>query len=74
MERAELAGGLPVFNTCLKGDGDLYLDPRSRFHAREDGYLLLTLEAGRPTMRVEIKSLGGAVLDAVEIAKRPSSP
>lgn len=69
-ERAELAGGLPVFNTCLKGDGDLYLDPRSRFHAREDGYLLITLKAGRPTMRVEIKSLAGAVLDAVEIGKR----
>ena len=30
-ERAALAGGLPYFNTCLKGDGDLYRDPQSRF-------------------------------------------
>lgn len=71
LERAELEGGLPVFNTCLKGDGSLYLDPRSRFHAREDGYLLLTLGADRPTMRVEIKNLRGEVLDTTEVAKRP---
>lgn len=70
-ERAEIESGLPVFNTCLKGDGSLYLDPRTRFHAQEDGYLLLTLKAGAPTMRVEIKNLKGAVLDSIEIAKRP---
>jgi hypothetical protein len=71
-ERATLAGGLPYFNTCLKGDGDLYKDPQSQFHAREDHYLLLTLTAGAPTMRVEFKNLRGEVLDATEIAKRPA--
>lgn len=70
-ERAELEGGLPVFNTALKGTGSLYLDPRTRFHAAEDGYLLLTLRAGLPVMRVEIKNLKGAVLDGVDIPKRP---
>jgi hypothetical protein len=70
-ERAELAGGLPYFNTCLKGDGDLYMDPQSRFHARVDNYLLITLKAGAPTMRVEIKSLAGEVLDTSEISRRP---
>lgn len=69
-ERAELAGGLPYFNTCLKGDGDLYQDPQSRFHARVDNYLLVTLEAGAPSMRVEIKNLAGEVLDTSEIARR----
>lgn len=71
-ERAELAGGLPYFNTCLKGDGDLYQDPESRFHARVDNYLLITAGAGAPTMKIEIKSLAGEVLDTSEITKRPT--
>ncbi len=69
-ERAELPGGLPYFNTCLKGDGDLYKDPESRFHARVDNYLLLTLKPGAPTMRAELKALDGVVLDAFEIPGR----
>lgn len=69
-ERALLPGGLPYYNTCLKGDGTLYLDPHSQFHAREDHYLLLTLTAGAPTMRIEFKNLRGEVLDATEIPKR----
>lgn len=73
-ERAELEGGLPYFNTCLKGDGDLYLDPASKFHARQDNYLLLTLRAGAETMRAELKGLDGEVLDAVEIPRRTKRP
>lgn len=69
-DRAELTGGLPYFNTCLKGDGDLYKDPQSKFHAREDNYLLLTFTAGAPTMKLQFKSLRGEVLDTTEVAKR----
>ncbi|HBJ86569.1 MAG TPA: hypothetical protein DDZ88_22480 [Verrucomicrobiales bacterium] len=69
-DRAELSGGLPYYNTCLKGDGDLYKDPQSKFHARVDNYLLLTFTAGAPTMKIQFKSLRGEVLDTTEIAKR----
>lgn len=72
-ERAELEGGLPYFNTCLKGDGDLYKDPASRFHARVDNYLLLTLREGAPTMKAELKGLDGLVLDTLEIPQRGAS-
>ncbi len=69
-DRALLAGGLPYFNTCLKGDGDLYKDPQSQFHARADNYLLLSLTAGAPTLKIEFKNLRGDVLDTTEIPKR----
>lgn len=69
-DRALLAGGLPYFNTCLKGDGDLYKDPQSQFHAREDNYLLITCRAGSPTLRVQFKNLRGEVLDTTEISRR----
>lgn len=69
-DRALLTGGLPYFNTCLKGDGDLYKDPQSQFHAREDNYLLLTLTAGSPTMTIQFKNLRGEVLDTTTIAGR----
>lgn len=69
-DRAELSGGLPYYNTCLKGDGDLYKDPQSKFHARVDNYLLLTLIAGTPTMKLQFKNLRGEVLETTEIAKR----
>jgi hypothetical protein len=69
-DRAELTGGLPYYNTCLKGDGDLYKDPQSKFHTRVDNYLLLTLTAGAPTMKLQFKSLRGEVLDTTEVAKR----
>jgi len=72
-ERAELEGGLPYFNTCLKGNGDLYQDSNSRFHARVDNYLLLTLHADAPVMRAELKSLDGTVLDQIDIAKRTTT-
>jgi hypothetical protein len=69
-ERAELDGGLPYFNTCLKGDGDVYKDPRSKFLAREDNYLLLTFKRGENTATVQFKNLKGDVLDTRVISKR----
>ncbi len=69
-DHAELTGGLHYFNTCLKGDGYLYKDPQSKFHAREDNYLLLTLTTGAPTMKIQFKSLRGEVLDTTEIRRR----
>jgi hypothetical protein len=72
-ERAALPGGVPCFNTCLKGDGDLYPDPESRFQARVDSYLLFTLKAGAPAMTAELKGLDGTVLDRFGIARRAAS-
>lgn len=69
-DRAELTGGLPYFNTCLKGDGSNYKDPQSKFFAQQDNYLLLTFTAGSPTMKIQFKNLKGEVLDTTEIAKR----
>jgi hypothetical protein len=69
-DRAELTGGFPYYNTCLKGDGDLYKDPQSKFHARVDNYLLLTFTAGAPTMKLQFKNLRGEVLDTTKVAKR----
>ncbi|CAN5687170.1 hypothetical protein BH11VER1_BH11VER1_33540 [soil metagenome] len=67
---AELTGGLPYFNTCLKGDGSNYKDPQSKFFAQEDNYLLLTFEAGSPTVKVQFKNLRGEVLFTRDIQKR----
>lgn len=67
---AELTGGLPYFNTCLKGDGSNYKDPQSKFFAQEDNYLLLTFEAGSPAVKVQFKNLRGEVLFTKEISKR----
>lgn len=69
-ERAELDGGLPCFNTCLKGDGDVYKDPKSAFLSREDNYLLLTFRRGESTMTVQFKNLRGEVMDTRVIARR----
>jgi len=69
-DRAELTGGLPYFNTCLKGDGANYKDPKSVFFSQEDNYLLLSFTADSPTMKVQFKNLKGEVLDTREIATR----
>ena len=69
-DRAELTGGLPYFNTCLKGDGDNYKDPQSKFFAQEDNYLLLTFAAGSHEMKAQFKNLHGEVLDTTMIPKR----
>lgn len=68
-ERAEVEG-LPYFNTCLNGDGDLYKDPQSIFVTRQDNFLLLTFTKNAPTMTVEIKNLCGETLDLREITRR----
>lgn len=69
-ERAELADGLPYFNTCLKGDGAPYKDARSKFFAQEDNYLLLTFHRGEPTMKVQFKNLRGEIMDTQIIRQR----
>lgn len=69
-DRAVLTGGLPYFNTCLKGDGSNYKDPQSKFFAQQDNYLLLTFTAGSPTMTVQFKNLRGDVLDTTVIEER----
>lgn len=68
-ERAEL-DGLPYFNTCLKGNGHPFKDPKSAFFAQEDNYLLMTFERGAREMSVQIKSLSGEVLDTRLIEAR----
>ncbi len=69
-DRAELKGGLPYFNTCLKGDGSPYKDPQSKFFAQQDNYLLLTFQRGAPAMQVQFKNMQGEVLDTTVIPKR----
>ncbi|HEY1048466.1 MAG TPA: fibronectin type III domain-containing protein [Prosthecobacter sp.] len=69
-DRAVLTGGLPYFNTCLKGDGANYKDPQSQFFAPQDNYLLLSFTAGSPTMTVQFKNLRGMVLDTTQIPRR----
>jgi len=68
-ERAEV-DGFPYFNTCLKGNGDLYKDPKSVFVTQEDNYLLLTFTKDAPTMTVKIKNLRGETLDTRVINRR----
>lgn len=69
-DRAVLTGGLPYFNTCLKGDGANYKDPQSQFFAPQDNYLLLSFTAGSPGMTVQFKNLRGTVLDTTQIPRR----
>lgn len=68
-ERAEV-DGLAYYNTALNGRGNQYPDPKSKFLAGEDSYVLLTIERGGK-MTVEIKSLKNTVLDRREF-ERPS--
>ncbi len=59
-ERAEV-DGFPYYNTSLGGKGAKYADPKSKFFASEDNYLLLSV--GKDKLRVEIKNLDGNALD-----------
>ena len=59
-ERSQV-GPTAFVNTSLAGRGDRYPDPRSRWLASEDTYLLVTVPASGP-MRADIKSLDGRVL------------
>ncbi|HEY1067282.1 MAG TPA: hypothetical protein VGE52_14270, partial [Pirellulales bacterium] len=61
-ERAEV-DGLPCFNTSLSGKGAKYPDPKSKFFAQEDGYLLLSADRATNSLAVRIKNLAGATLD-----------
>jgi hypothetical protein len=61
-----VADGFPYYNTSLSGAGDKYPDPKSVLLKGEDSYVLLTLDG--KTMRVELKSLAGEVLDRTEHA------
>ena len=69
-ERAELDGGLPYFNTCLKGDGAKYFSPQARFKASEDNYLLLTFKRGADEMNIQFKNLRAEVMDMLVIKRR----
>ncbi|MBI3461538.1 MAG: hypothetical protein HY000_00540 [Planctomycetes bacterium] len=68
-ERA-VVNGFPCYNTSLQGRGDCYADPDSKFLASEDNYVLLTFNRGAQTMRIELKDLGGKVLDRQELQAR----
>ncbi len=61
-ERAEL-DGCTYYDTSLNGKGTHYPDPHSKFLASQDHYLLMTFDRTARTMTVELKSLGGKVLD-----------
>jgi len=68
-ERADV-DGFPYYNTCLSGTGAKYRDPKSKFFASEDNYMLLTFRSGSEEMIVEVKNLTGAVLERQSYAKR----
>ena len=68
-ERAEV-DGFSFYNTCLDGTGDKYADPRSQLLKSVDSYLLFTFRPGAP-LKVDFKSLDGAVLDRREFQPRP---
>ena len=71
-ERAEV-DGLTMYNTSLSGKGARYADPKSKFLASEDSYLLLTFTRKPPGMTVEIKGLDGKVLDRKQFPD-PAAP
>jgi hypothetical protein len=68
-ERSEV-DGFPYFNTCLKGDGDLYKDPKTAFVTRDDNFILLSFHRDTRPMKVQILNLSGEVLDTREIPRR----
>src|SRR5207248_1608201 len=65
-ERVEV-DGLLYFNTSLNGKGDKYPDPKSKAIFSEDNYVLLTFDRAKRKMAIELKSLGGKVMDRVEV-------
>ena len=67
-ERAEV-DGFPYYNTSLRGKGNQYPDPNSKYLADEDSYILLTVKRGGE-MTVEIKSLKNIVLDRQEYERQ----
>lgn len=71
-ERAE-ADGVTYLNTSLVGRGNRYPDPKSKFLASEDNYVLITAtrSGNRVRLRACIKSLDGRSLDAVDLVPPP---
>jgi hypothetical protein len=69
-ERAEV-DGFTCYNTSLSGKGAKYPDPKSKFLASENSYLLLTFTKYPVQMTVEIKNLDGQVLDRKEFRVAP---
>ena len=55
-ERAEV-DGRSFYNVSLNGKGDRYPDPKSKFLASENCYLLMTFRKGAKEMIAELKSL-----------------
>lgn len=65
-ERAD-DDGFPYLNTSLGGTGAKYPDPKTKFFASQDNYLLMTFAKGAESVRFELKGLDGAVLDRIEV-------
>jgi hypothetical protein len=70
-ERAEV-DGFAYYNTSLNGRGDRYPDPKSKFFASVDSYVLLRLRRGTGRMTADLKSLDGNVLDRIEYTAPPA--
>ena len=63
-ERAEVEG-FPYFNVSLSGKGAKYPDPKSKFFASENTFLLLTLGLPPTPLRAEFRELTtGKTLDS----------
>jgi hypothetical protein len=71
-ERAEV-NDFTYYNTSVNGTGDRYPDPKSRFLASEDNFVLMTFRREPQTLRVELRNMSGNVLDAKEFAPRRQS-
>jgi hypothetical protein len=67
-ERA-MVKGLPCINTSVSGRGHRYPDSASVFIESEDNYVLLAFAPGRKA-RIELRSLEGRTLDAIEVDRR----
>lgn len=72
-ERAEV-DGVTYYNTSLSGRGDNYPDPKSKFLAGEDNYILMTFSTAPRQMTVELKGLDGKVLDRKTLDGQGRSP
>ncbi|GJM27455.1 MAG: hypothetical protein DHS20C17_00900 [Cyclobacteriaceae bacterium] len=64
-ERAE-EDKTQYFNTSLNGKGNKFPDKDSRFFESQDNYILITIFRNTSTMRSELKSLNGDVLEQFE--------
>ena len=65
-----MAGGLPYYNTSVRGNGTFGIDPDHAFRDLAGGYLLISVDQATGAMKVAVKNLEGAVLDEQTIAKK----